>query len=50
MPTLETRAKTSVVALPEHGSMICAVEHQHTVKRVMREMYDRRMGYEIEVK
>jgi hypothetical protein len=47
---LETLAKIGIVALPEHDSVICPVEHQETVRQVMKEAYKQHMGFEIGVK
>jgi hypothetical protein len=38
------------VALPEHDSVICPMEHQETVRQVMQQVYQRHMGSEIGVK
>ena len=47
---LETLARLGIVALPEHDSVICPVEHQETVRQVMKEAYKQHMGFEIGVK
>ena len=47
---LETLAKMGIVSLPEHDSVICPVEHRDSATQVMKQVYQRHMGCEIQVK